>query len=98
MYQQIFNIGGDIPYTINELAETVIKAMGTKSKIIHLPERYEVKHTHSKHDKIREHFNLQQTPLEEGIKVMAEWAKKVGAQKSKDMDLELTENLYEAFR
>lgn len=98
MYQQIFNIGGDTPYTINELAETVMKAMGNKSKIIHLPERYEVKYAHSNHAKIMDHFDLNQTPLIEGIDVMAKWAKEVGAKQSKDMDLELTENLYEAWR
>lgn len=98
MYQQIFNIGGDTPYTINELAGTVIGAMGTESRVVHLPTRYEVKHAHSNHDKIREHFELRQTPLTTGIVKMAEWAKSVGAQQSKEMPLELTDNLYEAWK
>lgn len=97
MYGHIFNIGGDTPYSINQLAKAVIKAMGTQSKVKHLSERYEVKHAFSNHDQIRKHFKLNQTPLEEGIKVMAEWVKEVGAQQSKDMPLELTQNLYEAW-
>lgn len=108
MYQEIFNIGGDTPYTINELAEAVREAIGCyncrtdkpcqRPEIIHLAERYEVKHAHSNHDKIRKHFELEQTPLKEGIQVMADWATKVGAQESKEMKLELTENLYEAWK
>jgi UDP-glucose 4-epimerase len=98
MYQQIYNIGGDVPYTINQLAETVVYEMGSKSKIIHLNERYEVKDAYSSHDKIRHHFALGQTSLRTGIKEMAKWAKEVGPQQSKNMDLELTKNLYEAFK
>lgn len=97
MYGQIFNIGGDTPYTINELAETVVEAMNSGSKIIHLSTRYEVKHAHSNHDKIRQYYPLGQTPFKEGIEIMAQWAKKVGSQQSREMTLELTENLYEAW-
>lgn len=97
MWQQTFNIGGDTSYTISELAETVIEAMG-KGKVKHLPERYEVKHAYSNHDNIRKYFDLKQTPLREGIGVMAEWAKSVGTKPSKDMRLELTQDLYEGFK
>lgn len=97
MYQQIFNIGGDKPYTIYEIALEVLKNFDTKSTIKHLPERFEVKHAHSNHNKIRKHLDLKQTDLSEGIKTMAEWAKKKGPQQTKDMKLELTDNLFEAW-
>lgn len=99
MYQQIFNIGGDIPYTINQLAEAVLENFPeSKSHLNYLPTRYEVKHAHSNHDKIRQFYELKQTPFKDGIKVMAEWAKKVGAQQSNSMKLELTDNLFEAWK
>lgn len=98
MYQQIFNIGGDTPCTIGDIAEIVLKVMNTKSKIVHLPERFEVKHAFSDHDNIRKHFILNQTPLSEGITEMATWAESIGPQNSPDMKLELTDNLYEAWR
>lgn len=97
MYGQIFNIGGDKPYSINELAMEVLKNFNTKSEIINLPERYEVKHAYSKHVKVRKHFTLEQTELTEGLKIMSEWAKSVGAKESKSMTLELQQDIYEAF-
>lgn len=98
MYQRIFNIGGDRHYTINEIAALVSQVMGGKSKIIHLPERFEVKHAFSSHEAIESFYELPQTPLTTGIREMAEWAKTVGAQKTDDMVLELTDNLYEAWK
>ena len=36
-YNQIFNIGADQPYSVNELAEAVARAMGVEPDIVHLP-------------------------------------------------------------
>lgn len=98
MYQQIFNIGGDVSYTINDLADKVINAMdGDKSKIVHLSERYEVKHAYSNHKKIRDHFDLPQTSLDDGLKEMAAWAKEHGFRESKQLNYEVTDKMFEAW-
>lgn len=83
-YNQIFNIGADVPYTVNYLAKLVAKTMGVKPNIIHLPVRKEVKIAYSDHKKIQKIFNYKpKVSLEEGLKKMAQWAKSVGPRKSK---------------
>ncbi|MCX5706425.1 MAG: NAD-dependent epimerase/dehydratase family protein, partial [Candidatus Omnitrophica bacterium] len=53
-YNQVFNIGADQPYTVNELAMEVIKAMGkTSHPLAHLKERNEVKVAYSEHSKVK---------------------------------------------
>src|SRR5712692_2205357 len=39
---QVFNVGADVPYTVNELAKVVADAMGLPLKILHLDPRKEV--------------------------------------------------------
>src|SRR5580704_13161322 len=51
-YNQVFNVGADKPYSVNELATVVIKAMGSKSEIKHLEARNEVVHAYSAHEKV----------------------------------------------
>ena len=55
-YNQVFNIGADVPYTVNELAQRVAEAMGVKPDVAHLPARNEVMHAHSSHTKVAEFF------------------------------------------
>src|SRR5678815_5705169 len=50
-YNQIFNIGADQPYTVNELAEVVSEEFGVKPDIKHLSARNEVLHAYSDHSK-----------------------------------------------
>src|SRR5205814_1952431 len=60
---ETFNIGGDVPYTVNYLASVVCAAMGAPDhEIVHHPERSEVKHAFSDHSKLERYFG-QQTPL-----------------------------------
>jgi UDP-glucose 4-epimerase len=94
-YNQIFNIGADIPYSVNKLAEVVAGAMGVKPAIKHFPARNEVLHAYSNHAKTKELFNYQaKTSLEEGINMMAEWAKKTGVRESKEFgNIEVRKNL-----
>jgi len=81
---QIFNVGADIPYTVNELAEKVANAMGTPLNVVYLDARNEVKHAFSSHDRLRDVFDYTATvPLEEGLARMAGWARAVGAKQSK---------------
>lgn len=84
-YNEVFNIGADQDYTVNELATTVMKAMGIEQEIRHLEARNEVMHAHSDHSKSHKVFGIDAntyTTLEEGINRMAEWAKNAGTRKS----------------
>jgi len=84
-YNEVFNIGGDIPYSINQLAEAVMEAMGIRQPIRYLPPRNEVLHAYADHQKAYRVFGIQPkqlTPLAEGLRRMAEWVKKVGARKT----------------
>lgn len=82
VHGQIFNIGGDTPYTVNELASAVATAMGAPLRVEHLPARHEVVHAYSSHEKAREILGVGTTsvPLSEGLAQMAAWAKKHGPQ------------------
>jgi UDP-glucose 4-epimerase len=93
-YNQIFNIGADTPYTINELAETVAKAMGVEPKITYLPARNEVKDAYSSHEKVQQIFGERElASLESGINRMAIWVKNHGARKSQKFEhIEVTKN------
>jgi UDP-glucose 4-epimerase len=86
-YNEIFNIGADKAYSVNELAKEIMKAMGKEVKMNYLEVRHEVKHAYCSHDKIKKVFGEgKNTSLSEGIKKMAEWAKKAGIRESKPFD------------
>ena len=93
-YNHIFNVGADTPYTVNELAETVARAMGVEPKIKHLPARNEVKYAYSSHEKVRNFFGEPElVSLEEGVKRMAVWVKQHGAKRSQKFEnIEVTKN------
>ena len=95
-YNQVFNVGADKPYSVNELATVVAKAMGAKSQIKHLDARNEVVHAYSAHEKVRKHFGdlIKNVSLKEGVAQMAAWAKKTGARQGKPFeDIEIRKNL-----
>jgi UDP-glucose 4-epimerase len=95
-YNQIFNVGADKPYTVNELADVVAKAMGASSQVKHLEARNEVVHAYSAHGKVRKHFGdlIKNVPLEDGVARMAAWAKKAGARQGKPFEgIEISKNL-----
>jgi UDP-glucose 4-epimerase len=94
-YNEIFNVGADMPYTVNELAEVVARAMGSQPVVEKLPPRNEVQHAFSAHDKAIRVFGVA-TPvsLAEGVGRMAEWAKRVGARESGVFgEIEIARNL-----
>lgn len=99
-YDQIFNIGADRPVTVNELGETVSRAMGVPFRPEYLPERFEVAHTHASHDKARALLGFDdRVTLEDGLCAMAAWARQVGARKSKGFGaLEIERNLPPSWR
>jgi len=94
-YGEIFNVGADTPYSINELAEEVMRAMGVSVPIRYLAERKEVKHAYCSHEKFAEAFpHRDPTPLAEGVRRMARWARQAGPRRSQEFaDIEITKNL-----
>ncbi len=94
-YNQIFNVGADKEYSVNELATATMEAMNLKGEIRHLETRNEVQHAYSDHSKVKKNFpSNKNTALKEGLQKMAEWAKNAGVRKSqKFKDIEITEKL-----
>ncbi|HEV3484139.1 MAG TPA: NAD-dependent epimerase/dehydratase family protein, partial [Vicinamibacterales bacterium] len=99
-YNQVINIGADTPYTVNELARVVGSAFGVQPKIRYLPPRNEVQHAYSSHEKAHRLFGSDgAVTLDDGIRRMAEWAKRVGARQSQAFDnIEVTRNLPPSWR
>ena len=76
-WNEVYNIGADKPWTVNELATTVCQTMGRPaSEIRHLPARNEVVTAYSSHEKVKRVFGdlVRDIPLGEGIAKMAKWA------------------------
>ena len=80
---EIFNVGADVPFTVNHLAKVVSAAMGLDGKVNHLEARKEVKNAFSDHSKAERVFGKRKkTSLEEGVSRMAAWVKENGARES----------------
>jgi len=95
-YNEVFNIGADTPYSVNELAETICAIMDVPSHPInHLDARNEVVEAYSDHTKIRQFFGeYPVTSLEDGLIKMYDWVKKVGARNSQEFGaIEIERNL-----
>jgi UDP-glucose 4-epimerase len=96
-YNQVFNIGGDIDYSVKELATEVMNAMEIQQPLRYLEARNEVLHAYSDHSKMKKVFGVndeQFTSLSVGLKKMADWAKTVGVKKSDKFEgIEIFENL-----
>ena len=86
-YNQVFNIGADQPYSINQLAESVARAMGADAKITHKPARNEVVHAYSSHEKVQRIFGDRPLAgLDEGLARMAAWVREHGARKGQKFE------------
>lgn len=80
---QIINIGADEEITVNHLARKVMEAMGETGQLVHLPARHEVKMAYCDHTKERRFFSgSAHISLDEGLRKMAEWARKAGGKPS----------------
>jgi UDP-glucose 4-epimerase len=93
---QVFNLGADVPYTVNHLARATAAAMGSPgASVRHLEARKEVVHAYSTHEKVREVFGLgEPVTLEDGLARMAAWAKAAGPRPSSRFDnIEVLKNL-----
>ena len=92
---EIFNVGADTVYTVNELAKAVMQAMGSEAPLNYLPSRNEVVNAWSDHEKAHSIFGApKEISLQEGLQRMAEWVKKAGVRKSKPFEgIEIEKNL-----
>lgn len=92
------NIGGDNPFTLNQLAKIILEEFFERKDIPkeftpkHLPDRpQEVKYAYSNHDLAKKLMGFKpKTSLRDGLKEMIKWAKKMGPQKFvylKELDL-----------
>jgi UDP-glucose 4-epimerase len=84
-YNEVFNIGADTPYSVNQLAETVRSVMKVHDHpVIHNEARNEVVEAYSDHSKVRKVYgDYPITSLAEGIDKMVKWVLKVGPRQSK---------------
>ena len=99
-YNEIFNIGADTPYTVNSLVNFIGEAFNKTPKVKYLAARNEAVHAYSNHDKAKQVFGEPTgISIVDGIKKMAEWAKKVGARESQEFsNIEIYENLPDSWK
>jgi UDP-glucose 4-epimerase len=92
---ELFNVGADVPFTVNHLARVVAEAMGRDCTIKYLDPRNEVKVAFSDHSKADRVFGQRsKTSLEDGIRAMAEWVTRHGARTSSVFEaIEIEKNL-----
>ena len=97
---QVFNIGADVPYSVNELANMVARALGTSAEVEYLEPRNEVKHAFSSHKRLQEAFGYTaKFSLEEGLERMANWARQVGVRRSRlFQEIEIMKNMPASWR
>ena len=94
-FNDVFNIGSDQPFSVNELASMVANAFGAEPKLLHLPARNEVKDAYCSHEKIAREMGFRSgVSLEEGVARMAEWVKSVGSRASPEFaEIEILKGL-----
>ena len=92
---QLFNVGADLPYTVNYLAEIVAGAMGKRCNVVHLDPRNEVKIAFSDHSRAENVFGRREkVSLQVGIEKMAAWVRQHGSRESSIFEeIEIPQNL-----
>ena len=94
-HNQVFNIGADTPYSVNELSAVVAGAMGLPCNVKHLDPRNEVHIAFSDHSKAEQVFGKRsKTSLTQGVRTMAEWVRQHGARESSIFEaIEVAKNM-----
>jgi UDP-glucose 4-epimerase len=99
---EIFNIGADKHFTLNEVAQAVQsigKKYGYEVPIEHGEPRHEVKHAYCDHTKAKTMLDFRDgTNLNELIESMFVWAMKQPNRKVKKMEYEVTKDIYEYWK
>ncbi len=97
---EVFNVGADEPTTVGDLAHLIAEAFGVEPNVRHLDARNEVAVAYASHAKARRVFGERQTvPLREGLRRMADWAKKRGPQPTPPFgDIEILRSLPPSWR
>lgn len=94
---EIFNVGADKPWSVNELADLVRREMGVPDHpIVHHEARREVVDAFSDHSKLDETFGTQDSPvsLPEGLSRMCAWAREHGPRATEPFTgIEIEKNL-----
>lgn len=92
---QLFNVGADVPHTVNYLSEIVAAAMGKPCNVVHLDPRNEVKIAFSDHSRAESIFgSREKVSLQAGIEKMAEWVRQHGSRESSVFEeIEIPRNL-----
>lgn len=87
----IFNIGANKDYSLNELSESLQKITGIHIKPKYLPDRpQEVKVAIADHSRAKKYLHYyDKTPLALGIERTWEYAKELGPQEYEDMEIEI---------
>lgn len=95
---EVFNIGADHEYELNEVAEIMQKVgsdFGYNSQIEHLEARHEVKDAYCNHDKAKKMLGFSDdTNIKETIREMFIWAKDQPEREVKKMKYEIEKNIY----
>jgi UDP-glucose 4-epimerase len=95
-YGEVFNIGADMPFTVNELSTEILTLLDAPNHaIIHAEARNEVQIAYSDHSKVKSVFrDVPNTDLPTGLKRMIDWVKIVGSRESGVFEnIEITKNL-----
>lgn len=97
---EVFNIGADVPCSLNELARRVAAAMGVEPSVVHLAPRQEVQHVHAGHEKVRRVFGARpSTALQEGLDLTSAWVRGHGARSTPPfLGIEVERNLPASWR
>ena len=99
---ELFNIGADKAYTINELADTVQRVAwknGFEAEKKHVEGRHEAKHAFCDHTKAKEMLNFSDdTNLEETVDEMFKWAMHQPQREQKKMDYEVEKGIYDYWK
>lgn len=100
-YNEIFNIGADVPYTVKELSTLICEAFGVPEQLEFLEARNEVVHAYSDHAKVKKYFGhlIKNIPLKDGIHRMVKDVHAKGPKKgTKFSGIEIEKNMPPAWK
>ncbi len=98
---EIFNVGADRPWSVNDLANLVREEMGVPDHpIVHHEARNEVVDAFSDHSKLSRVFGREESvPLPEGVRRMCAWAREHGPRETEPFaGIEIEKNLPPSWR